>query len=111
RIMWNELIPFFNDMNIRIGYSDKNIYDRMIYTPNAPRTILKRVRGHYFNTNNEDLNTNQALQVMLDYKNDLIIKPSDTDNGKGIKKIHYENNQLYLDEEIIEMKRLGELYG
>ncbi|MFD1607232.1 sugar-transfer associated ATP-grasp domain-containing protein [Oceanobacillus luteolus] len=111
KIMWNQLIPYFNDMNIRIGYSDKNIYDQIIGTPNAPKTILKRVRGHYFNHKNEELSTEEALQTMLDYKDDLIIKPSDTDNGKGIKKISYKDNEIYLDGSNVEMQKLEEDYG
>lgn len=110
-IMWNELIPFFNDMNIRIGYSDKNMYDRMIDTPYAPKTILKRVRGHYFNSDNKELSSKQALEVLINYGDDLIIKPSDTDNGKGINKIHYKNNQLYLNEDIVEIEKLESIYG
>src|SRR5690606_265248 len=103
---WNQLIPFFNDMNIRIGYSDKNIYDRLIGTPNAPKTILKRVRGHYFNHLNEELSPANAYQLLLEYQDDMIIKPSDTDNGKGIKKITYDNNQLFLDGSTFEIDTL-----
>lgn len=110
-IMWNQLIPYFNDMNIRIGYSDKNIYDRLINTPNAPKTILKRVRGHYFDHENNELTTGEAFKEMLAHENDMIIKPSDTDNGKGIKKIYYKNNNLYLEDTPIDMKNLEERYG
>lgn len=110
-VMWNQLIPFFNDMNIRIGYSDKNIYDRLIGTPNAPKTILKRVRGHYFNHLNEELSPANAYQLLLEYQDDMIIKPSDTDNGKGIKKITYDNNQLFLDGSTFEIDTLENNYG
>lgn len=110
-VMWNELIPFFNDMNIKLGYSDKNMYDKMIHTSNTPKTILKRVRGHYFNSDNKELTSKQALEVLINYKDNLIIKPSDTDNGKGVNKIYYKNNQIYLDDEIVEIEKLESLYG
>jgi hypothetical protein len=109
-VMWNEIIPYLNDMNIRIGYSDKNMYDRLINTPNAAKTILKRVRGHYYNSENNELSPEEAFEQMRSYENDLIIKPSDTDNGKGIQKIKYIDNQLYLDDKPIKLSDLEQEY-
>ena len=51
--MWDEFIPFLNDVDITVGYSDKNIYDKLINTNNTPKTILKRVRGNYINPENK----------------------------------------------------------
>src|SRR5690625_2751473 len=57
REMWNEIIPFFNDMNIRIGYSDKNTYDTLINPPthNSVENIIKRVRGNYYDKYNNNI--------------------------------------------------------
>jgi len=109
--MWKEIIPFFNDMNIRVGYSDKNIYDSIINTSSSVATVLKRVRGHYFTHNNREVSSSQARDIMLSNQSDLIIKPSDTDNGKGIEKIKYTDGDIYLDEKPVTMNVLEEMYG
>ncbi|SFM27093.1 Sugar-transfer associated ATP-grasp [Gracilibacillus orientalis] len=110
-VMWKELIPYFNDMDIRAGYSDKNIYDSLIKTERAVKIILKRVRGTYFNSNNESLTKDQALNELLSKKQDYIIKPSRTDNGKGIAKLNYENEMITLKDKKVSMEELEDLYG
>lgn len=109
--MWNEIIPFFNDMNIRIGYSDKNIYDKLIAPSSTAETVIKRVRGHYFDSNNNCLNTEDAYKQLISNKENLIIKPSDTDNGKGIAMLKYNSESIQLDSESITMGDLEKLYG
>src|SRR5690625_2374366 len=49
-VMWNEIIPFLNDENMATGYRDKNIYDHLFNTSRAPKIVLKRIRGRYFDT-------------------------------------------------------------
>lgn len=111
REMWNEFIPYLNDMNIRIGYSDKNIYDKLIPTDNSAQTVLKSVRGNYFDANNQQLKPNKVYQYMLSIKEDLIIKPSDSDNGQGVAKIIYTENNLYLNKDLLTIQILRENYG
>lgn len=111
RIMWREIVPYFNDMNIRIGYSDKNIYDKLFNTKNTVQTVIKRVRGNYFDQHNEQLSSRDAFQILLRHQQDLIIKPSDTDNGKSINKLICHHNKLYLDDQKITIQDLEDLYG
>ena len=85
--MWNEFIPFFNDMDIRVGYSDKNIYDKLVNTENTAKTFLKRVRGHYLNSENKLLDLNEVKLLLESLTEDVIIKPSNRDNGQGITKL------------------------
>lgn len=94
-VMWNEIIPFFNDMFIRPGYSDKNLYDRLVDTENRPETVLKRVHGNYFDSNNTDINREQAEKILIAMQQDLIIKPSNADNGRGVGKIYHRQGKLY----------------
>lgn len=93
--MWNEIIPFFNDMSIRPGYSDKNLYDQLINTDHRPETVLKKVHGNYFNKFNETIDKEEAEKLLLNKKQDLIIKPSNTDNGKGVSKLVYKKGKIY----------------
>src|SRR5690625_4369724 len=111
REMWNEFIPYFNDMNIRVGYSDKNIYDKLIGTKNTAEIVLKCVRGNYFDKDNIQLNQQDVYQLLLHVQDDLIIKPSDSDNGQGVAKIVHDQNQLYFEENKMTIQKLEETYG
>src|SRR5690625_1838333 len=62
--MWNEILPFFNDMNMRIGYSDKNTYDRLINPSSTTDNVLNRVRGNYFDSNNNGLDSIDAYKLL-----------------------------------------------
>jgi hypothetical protein len=95
--MWNEMLPFFNDMTIRPGYSDKNMYDRLVFTENRPEIILKRVHGNYFDTNNNYISSSEAEQILLKMKEDLIIKPSNADNGQGVGKLIHRQGRLFFN--------------
>lgn len=111
REMWKDIIPYFNDMNIKIGYSDKNIYDKLVSTSNSAKTILKRVRGHYFTPENMEIDASKARELLLKHQSDFIIKPSDTDNGKGVEKIKYLNGEIYLNDQVVTMEALEKMYG
>lgn len=109
--MWHEIIPYFNDMEIRSSYSDKNIYDILFNLPNAVEIVLKRVRGIYFSADNNSIDASTANSILLQPQEDLIVKPSKTDNGKGIMRIKYQNGKLYLDGRNVTIKDLEELHG
>lgn len=110
-IMWSEIIPFFNDMNIRVGYSDKNIYDKLINPPRAAETIIKRIRGNYFNVNNETVNVDDVASYLQTVEEDIIVKPSNADNGMGIARLKYKNGSYYLGAEKVSVELLDEKYG
>lgn len=109
--MRREIIPFFNDQNMAIGYKDKNIYDLLISTPHSPEIVLKRVRGNYFDSANNSVKANNAIRTLINSKTDLIIKPSDSNNGVGIEKLEIREGKVFLNQEIVTLEHLEELYG
>lgn len=111
REMWNEIIPYFNDMNIRIGYSDKNMYDKLIKAKYAAQTVLKCIRGHYFDSDNNLLKSDTIIDKLRSYEEDLIIKPSDNDNGRGIARLVYENGYLLLNGVQLTQEIIRKQYG
>lgn len=108
--MWNEIIPYLNDMNIRIGYSDKNIYDTLIAPTYSAEIILKRIRGHYYTSDNELIDYKMANKLVKNYGDDFIIKLSDSDNGKGISKVKNVNGELIYEGKVVELSHLEEVY-
>lgn len=105
------IVPFFNDQRRTIVYKDKNIYDKLIPSDRAVETILKRVHGLYFDKNDSLLDESEVIKSILSYKEDMIIKPSSTNNGEGIRKIKYTNNVLKLDDKELILSALEEMYG
>jgi len=82
-------------MSIRLGYSGKYLYDNLVGTQDCPETVIKCIHGNYFSDKNDDIERTDSENVMLSIKEDLIIKPSNLDNGKGVNKIFYKNGKLY----------------
>ncbi|WP_350344136.1 sugar-transfer associated ATP-grasp domain-containing protein [Proteinivorax tanatarense] len=111
-IMWGEFIPFFNDtMMGKVGYSDKNIYDKLIPAPNRAVNVLKRVRGKYFDADNNYLGSEEAFRLLKSQSKDLIIKPSTTDDGKGIAKLNIKGSNVYHKGKIIDISDIEKIWG
>ncbi|SDO06575.1 sugar-transfer associated ATP-grasp domain-containing protein [Alkalicoccus daliensis] len=95
KVMWDVIIPYLNDLSLQAVYSDKNIYDKLITTKNAAEAVLKRVNGTYFDTFNNVLNYEEAILEIKKQNDDLIVKPSNTDNGKGISKLSVQDGKIF----------------
>jgi hypothetical protein len=108
--MWSEVIPFFNDLNMSDGYSDKNMYDNLITSESTAETVLKCVYGNYFDRNNNDLNEREALKVIKD-NNEMIIKPSNTNNGIGISKMKVRSGELFINGNKVTLNELMYKYN
>ncbi|MHC0552914.1 hypothetical protein [Salinicoccus sp. CNSTN-B1] len=93
------------------SYKEKNLYDKLILAERAAETVIKRAHGLYFDQQNNCLDESDALNEMLSFKEDFIVKPSNTNNGQGIKKIYYRDGFLYFDDRKLTMRALGKLYG
>lgn len=110
--MAREFIPYFNDGNMSAGYKDKNIYDILIETPNAPKIVLKRVRGHYFNMKNQELSFKEAEKLIINSGyTQFIVKPSNTNNGVGIELLKIKEGMMILNDEAISLSGLEKIYG
>jgi tetratricopeptide (TPR) repeat protein len=112
RIMRGEIIPVLNHLEMaRTAYTDKNLYDKLVPTPNAVQNVLKRVRGKYFDADNNYLDSDDAYKAILNAGTDLIIKPSTTDDGIGIARLNLKGSHLYLKSKIVRMGELEKEWG
>lgn len=105
-VMWNDIIPYFNDEAMMRAYSEKNIYDTLINLPNSVENVVKRIRSNYYDSDNNPMNQQEVLNTLLDTEDSYIIKPSDTDDGVGIKKITINDKQLYVDGDVISLDEM-----
>lgn len=112
-IMTNDIVPFFNDPKMRGVYKDKNLYTKMVSArpPKSVENIVKRIYGTYYDENDKIISSETAESKIYDSSEDLIIKPSNTNNGLGIKKLKFKNSELYLDGEKVTLKDLESKYG
>ncbi|GEL07621.1 sugar-transfer associated ATP-grasp domain-containing protein [Salisediminibacterium halotolerans] len=106
-----EIIPFLNDKNQLGMYKDKNMYDRLIPSDRTANTILKRVNGQYFDGRNIFLTRSEAANRIMRQQMDLIVKASQSDDGKGIAKIVYRSGQYLLGKNKVNLKNIESIWG
>lgn len=105
REMWREVIPYFNDLNMSDGYSDKNLYDNLIPSQSSVETVLKCVYGNFFDKYNNNLSKFDALTLVKKFS-ELIIKPSNTNNGIGIRKLKIDSGKLCINDKEVTLDEL-----
>lgn len=90
------ILPLLNNMEWRWGFADKNVTDRMLNVSDAPsgldiklpETIVGCQNGRFYLGQNQPCSYEEALDAVLSYGKDFIIKPSlDSSHGNGVKKV------------------------
>lgn len=88
----NHIIGRLNVYPLHLAYNDKNMTD--ITLPNTPQPIilLKNMGGYYYSNGNA-ITREEAIDLCKDL-GDVIIKPSLTGRGFGVKKVHIEGGMV-----------------
>lgn len=110
RIMQREILPVLNDYTMSHFYGDKNLYDIIINPTRSVETVLRNINGSYFDSNHKPVKTSDVMTILLNGHPALIIKPSKTNNGNGIKKIEIKDKQIYLNKQRVTVEDLEEIY-
>jgi len=102
--------PAFNNPQIKKAYTDKNAYSLFIDKMYMPKTIFKIINGSYFTENSDWIESEFALNQIINIEDKLILKPAN-DSGGGNKiyigagkeiasllksNPYYQNNNLIL---------------
>ncbi|AOM81910.1 sugar-transfer associated ATP-grasp domain-containing protein [Salisediminibacterium beveridgei] len=109
--MFREIIPYLNDKSMMHFYKDKNVYDMLIDAENRPDSVLKCVNGQYFNADHLTISKGKALQTIFNTKEDLIIKHSLSDDGKGIGKLKFYKHAHYYNEKKLSLNEIEQVWG
>lgn len=87
------LVPYLN-CSARY-HQDKNMFRRLLGYDNRkidyimPRQIVYNISGTFYTSENEICRKDEAVELILAYKGDIILKPTTaTSKGKNITKIH-----------------------
>ena len=86
------LIGRLNIYPMHLAYNDKNMTELTLPNTHQPKIILKNMSG-YFYAEGKALTKEDALELCKDL-GDVIIKPSLTGRGVGVKKVHLENGMV-----------------
>jgi len=109
-VMQRKIIPYFNDRRMDVAYRDKNLYDVLFKTDQSVKTIVKRTRGYYYDKNNEILERDKVVHYLISEGSEYIIKPSDSNDGLLIGKLTVSDSNLYLDDKIVDLDKIEEMY-
>lgn len=93
-----EILPFFNDLPLLAAFRDKNLSDVFLNFPQAPQTIIKRMHGQYYAGDNTPMSIAAVEQRLTAGQKDMIVKPSQTDDGYGIRSLVVREPKLFLND-------------
>ena len=85
----NHIIGRLNIYPFHLAYNDKNMTDIILPNTNQPKIFLKNMCGYYY-AEGKAITKEEAISICYNL-GDVIIKPSLTGRGLGVKKIHLEN--------------------
>lgn len=105
-VMHYEVLPVFNDYSLTDYYGDKNIYDLLVDSSRSAKTVLRNIRGKYFDPDYNSIKPEEAESILLTVEKSLIIKPSKSNNGAGIKKLTVHDNNIYVGEQRVTIYQL-----
>lgn len=84
-----ELTGRLNQLPWCVPFSDKNLNDIVLPSMKQPHTYLKNRNG-YFYVENKAVSLDEAVSKCGDV-GDVIIKPTLSSHGSGVKKLHIQN--------------------
>lgn len=105
------IFPLLNYSYVSNYYDDKNTYDILMEGFRQPETILKRVRGNYFNGENKPIIREKAFGLLFETKEDIIVKQSYSNDGIAVKKLKYKNHKFYLDNKDVGLLEIEKMMG
>lgn len=108
--MSKALLPFLNDSKMSIAYRDKNLYDFLFDTEKSVVSVIKRVRGTYYNSDNKIISREEVTPILLDTESEYIIKPSDSNNGLNIEKLIISESKIYLSGNVVTLSDIEKIY-
>lgn len=86
------IVGRLNVFPLKRAYTDKNITDLLLPNVHQPEVFIKNMNGYYY-AGNQAITKSQAIEMCKDL-GEVIIKPSLTGRGQGVKKICITNGYV-----------------
>lgn len=109
-LCFNYIIPKLNNPQLRIAYSDKNMYDKLYPNFKKPKTYLRNIEGNYLNENYE-IETLDRILREIPSGNYIIKNTMGTYGGQGIKEIKKNENNYYINEDKVNIEEILNEYN
>ncbi len=110
-VWWDEILGMFNDRALRPAYGDKNLYRRLLRHERAPATVVKRMRGRYYDGDDRPLARDAARERLLAGGGERIVKPSRTDNGEGVARLRVAAGVAWRGDAAVDLDDLERSHG
>lgn len=91
----SELIGRLNRMDLYDAYSDKNLDDVLLPSVKHPHYYLKNINGYYY-FEGRAVSKEEAIEQCMNL-GEVIIKPSLSYKGTGVRKLHVEDGKTDWD--------------
>jgi hypothetical protein len=108
---FEEILPFFNDLSLRAAFRDKNLSDIFLNGAHTPRTVIKRMHGRYYAGDNTPMTLTDVEQRLAGDEQEFIIKPSQTDDGCGIRSLIISRSHTFLGDQPCGLDDIEAQYG
>jgi hypothetical protein len=108
---WEDVLPFFNDQPLAATYGDKNLSDVLLQPGRTPVTRVKRMRGRYYGPQDTPVSSDEAARLLTAGSPELVIKPSRTNNGKGVQRFEVDGTKLATKGRAWSLEDLEAKYG
>lgn len=108
---FDEILPFFNRMDLRDAYIDKNLANLLLGDIPAPRTTVRRIHGEYYDPDGTWITPENALTRILDGGAEQVIKPGLTDNGVGITLLNVTGGRIAIGDANTTLNTLERSHG
>lgn len=106
----SKFIYNLNRMDLRLPFADKNNTDLFLDNVKQPKIMLKNINGHFYDTNNEVINFDEARNTLTE-NGKYIVKPSiDSGSGRGIRLIYVKDNKMFLNDKAVKFEDVHKLY-
>ncbi len=95
--LWvTKIVPHYNTLLISRGFQDKCLHNLFFPGVKKPEAHVKNVNGIYYDDQLNLMTDDQAVQILLNYGERFIVKPSiGSSQGRGIR--FYNSNELTED--------------
>jgi len=94
------IVGRLNIYPLKRAYTDKNITDIFLQETHQPKIYIKNMNGYYY-ADNRPISKEKALELCKNL-GEVMIKPSLTGRGEGVKKIRISNGVVKTEGKTIE---------
>lgn len=106
------ILPYFNPQNYASIFADKNYYDTLFPHHHKPKSIIKNIRGNFYQPHNNNPNVfipidkNSAIQLMKSYEK-VVVKPTESDttgSGKNVQILNTQQDEALITQTLQDYK-------